>query len=138
MGAPMTERKLTSKQRKFAEVYAGNGTAAARAAGYRGSDNVMAQIARRNLRIPELAQVIRLREVEEFRPAVLSRHERQLFWSQVAMDKTESIAVRLRASELLGKSEGDFVERVEATTTVTLEQLVLASFAPAGDQWPRQ
>jgi hypothetical protein len=40
----------------------------------------------------------------------MTREERQRFWSQIARDETQPTIARLRASELLGKSQADFVE----------------------------
>jgi phage terminase small subunit len=118
---------LTSKQRKFIEVYAGNGTEAARLAGYSGNDNTLAQAARELLRNPHVAAAIREREAKEMRPHIATRLQRQAFWTQVMQDELADLMARLRASELLGKSEADFKERVEHSGTLTLEQLVLAS-----------
>jgi hypothetical protein len=56
-------RKLTPKQEVFAHEYLGNGfngTQAAKAAGYRGNDDVLAHVAVDNLRNPQIA--IRVRE----------------------------------------------------------------------------
>src|SRR5688572_16971525 len=45
MRGPTGNNELTAKQSRFAELYDGNGTAAARKAGYTGSDNVLAKSA---------------------------------------------------------------------------------------------
>lgn len=108
-------RKLTSRQRKFIEVYAGNGTKAARLAGYRGTDNALAQAARALLRNPQISKAIRDREQQEVRPYVATRQERQQFWTRVMGDPKEEMAQRLRASELLGKSEADFSDKLQMT-----------------------
>lgn len=111
----MKARPLTSKQRKFVEAYAGNGTEAARVAGYRGDENVLAQVARDNLRKPQIAEAIRKRETKETRGAIATRQERQAFWTSVMHDCDEQMFARLKASELLAKSEADFVERHEVS-----------------------
>lgn len=103
---------LSARQRKFAEVYDGNGTAACRAAGYRGSDAVLATQAGRLLRNAEIVELIRAREVKAIRPAIATREERQRFWTEVMQSDAE-MRDRLKASELLGKSEADFTERLE-------------------------
>ncbi len=46
-------------------------------------------------------------------PAVATREERQQFWTKIMNDTGEDMRDRLRASEILGKSQGDFVERRE-------------------------
>jgi hypothetical protein len=47
--------------------------------------------------------------------AVFSRQQRQAFWTQVVDDPKASMADRLRASELLGRSEADFTDNVNKT-----------------------
>src|SRR5262245_55733760 len=57
-------RKLSAKREVFTEKYLENGfngTQAARDAGYKGNDNVLAQVARENLRNPQIASRIRAR-----------------------------------------------------------------------------
>lgn len=124
---------LTAKQRKFSEVYSGNGVEAARQAGYRGSENTLAQVARENLRKPQIAKAIAARQANEIGPAIADRQARQRFWSNVMADERRELAMRLRASELLGKSEADFVERNIHEIGLTLEQLVLESMKPKGE-----
>ncbi|WP_161607113.1 terminase small subunit [Myxococcus xanthus] len=108
-----SSRALTAKQRRFAELYDGNGTEAARQAGYSGSDNVLAQTARGLLRNPHIRALIDAREGKQVGPRIATREQRQAFWTEVMGDVDEATLARLKASELLGKSQGDFLERVE-------------------------
>jgi phage terminase small subunit len=60
---------------------------------------------------------VRLRS-EELRtalvsPSIADRKERIELWSDIARDGGEKTADRLRATELLGKAQGDFIERTE-------------------------
>lgn len=107
--------ELNAKQRKFVLAYAGNGTEAARAAGWRGDDRTLAVTASQLLRNPKVIEAIKAREVKELRPAIMSRQERQAFWSAIARgeDGDGEMQHRLKASELLGKSEGDFLDRLK-------------------------
>lgn len=126
---------LTPKQQKFVDAYDGNGTAAARAAGYAGTDATLSQVASENLRKPEVLAAIQARNQVpgSVRAAVVqaghiaTRAERQAMWTKVMLDDKARLADRLKASELLGKSEADFVERLQHEGKLTLEQLVLAS-----------
>lgn len=131
---------LTPKQQKFVDAYDGNGTAAARAAGYAGNDATLAQVASENLRKPEVLAAIQVRNQVPAQVraavaqagAVLTRAERQAFWSRVVLDVGAEMRDRLKASELLGKSEADFTERVQVDAKVTLAQLVEAAAKPEG------
>ncbi len=117
----MSERDLTGRQLRFAQAYAGNGTEAARLAGYTGDDEALSVTASKLLRHPKVAALIRDRENEANRPLIATRHDRQAFWTKVMQDTAEEMPARLRASELLGKSEADFVDRLEHGGSVAIQ-----------------
>ena len=52
----------------------------------------------------------------------MDRESRQEFWTMIALDKEERTDTRLRASELLGKSEGDFIDRHELSGNIAIEE----------------
>ena len=127
----MAEKKLTQKQQAFADLYDGNGTETCRKAGYKGSDNVLAVTATANLRNHKILTILLERQALRSNDNIASREERQEFWTNVMRgDEKETvilhtkdgddvelqiparIAERLKAAEMLGKSEGDFVDRV--------------------------
>lgn len=109
----MAKDKLTAKQRRFIDAYDGNGTQAAIAAGY--SPKTARAIAKENLTKPHILAEIKSRETVRCTPLIASRAERQQFWSSVMRDVDQQMRDRLKAAELLGKSEADFVERQEIT-----------------------
>lgn len=109
----MTKTKLTAKQRRFVELYNGNATEAAIAAGY--SKKTAYAAGQRLLKNVEIVEAIRAREHKRLRPQIATREERQAFFTKVMLDADQRMSDRLKAAELLGKSEGDFLERVEAT-----------------------
>ncbi|MGH9811541.1 MAG: terminase small subunit [Candidatus Acidiferrales bacterium] len=124
------KRELNARQQRFAEVYQGNATEAARKAGYEGTDASLATMGQRLLRKVEIRRAIATREKTERREHIATRQERQQFWSAVMADRREKMRDRLRAAELLGKSEGDFIERIEHEVGKTLEDLVRESMKP--------
>lgn len=105
-------KKLTVKQQRFVDCYAGNGVEAARKAGYRGNANTLHTVAAENMRKPTILAAIQVRQEVERHPLIMDRQARQIMWSGIARDESKDISSRLRASELLGRSEGDFLERV--------------------------
>lgn len=119
------KKEITEKQRRFANAYmgeaAGNATEAARLAGYGGSESALGKIGFDNLRNPKITKIIE--ELSRNDPLVATREERQRFWSAAMRGKeadgTEAENIRwqdrIKASELLGKSQADFVERKEVT-----------------------
>lgn len=130
---------LTPKQQAFVDAYAGNGVEAARLAGYAGDAKVLAVTASRLLADAKVADAIARRShlVEKARQEaqvvagrIATRAERQAFWTQVMCAESQRMSDRLKAAELLGKSEADFVERLQHEGKLTLEQLVLASQRP--------
>ena len=52
----------------------------------------------------------------------MDRESRQELWTMIALDKEERTDTRLRASELLGKSEGDFIDRHELSGSIAIEE----------------
>jgi len=112
---------LTPKQQAFVEVYAGNATDAARKAGYAGSDNVLAQQGRANLRNPHIAKAIAKRQAPARAARIASRVDRQAFWTSMMEDAKKKPLIRLKASELLGKSEADFTDKVEHSGNVSID-----------------
>lgn len=148
-------RDLTPRQKRFVEFYCGNGTDAARQAGYKGSDNVLGKAAYELLRNPKIVAAIKERGEKEFEEKIASRKERQAFWSAILRNKdpyTEkndhndhyekpkpgdlyrdhsgiwrlfgeiTLSDRIRASELLAKSECDFVQKVEVQVNMSLAE----------------
>lgn len=107
---------LNSKQKAFAEFYDGNGTEAAVKAGY--SAKTAAFQASRLLKNVKVQAIIENRERRESRKRIANRHQRQEFWTGVMDDKKADMKDRLKASELLGKSECDFTDRVEHSGAV--------------------
>jgi phage terminase small subunit len=112
-------RPLSVRERAFVELYmgecAGNATEAAKAAGYSGK--TAASIGSRLLRKVKIRQAINQRAKND--PRTATRKDRQLFWTQVMLGKGKfsktSMRDRLKASELLGKSQADFIEQHEHT-----------------------
>lgn len=111
-----TEKKLTVKQQRFIDAYDGNATAAAIAAGY--SQKTAYSIGQENLTKPEIIEAIQQREADRRARAIMTREERQVFWSDTIRDGGQQIRDRLRASELLGRSEGDFIDRQEVKAEI--------------------
>ncbi len=134
---PRKQHKLTIKQERFAYLYDGNGVDAARLAGCKGTAESLATWASETLRLAKVAEIVAQRERRETgtREGIASRAERQQFWTDVMLsadNMTQPVLVgrppnqevvnlpplmkdRLKASELLGKSQMDFIERKELT-----------------------
>jgi phage terminase small subunit len=115
--------KLTGKQKKFVELYQGNGAEAARLAGYSGNEDVLKSIAAENLTKPYILQEIQNRQTKDLAPIIATRIKRQEFWSKIMDDRSEEMTNRLRASELLGKSECDFLTKIEHSGNIGLEAM---------------
>ncbi len=113
-------KALTAKQQRFVDAYAGNATEAARLAGYTGSDAVLAVTGHDLLRNPKIAPLIAARESRLLKKLIASRERRQEFWTEVLQDRGEEMGARLKASELLGRSEADFTEKVDGTLAMTV------------------
>ena len=116
---------LTEKQRRFVEAFmgeaAGNATQAARLAGYRGNDHTLKSIATENLSKLVIAEAIE--KLQKSDPLVMNRKERREFWTRMALDPEVENAVRIRASELLAKASGDFIERHLVDSVVQVDDV---------------
>lgn len=104
---------LSPKQRKFVAEYLkdGNGTQAAIRAGY--SAKTARFQASDLLTKPNIAEAIQegLKRSED--SAIADRKERQSFWTATLRDVAGEMGDRLKASELLGRSQKDFTDKFE-------------------------
>ena len=112
----LTTRKLTAKQQAFVNAYTGNATEAALAAGY--SRKAAYSIGQALLKKHEIHEAVRARQDERETPLIATREQRQKFWSEVMLDPEQEMQHRLKAAELLGKSECDFSERLQIDGSV--------------------
>ena len=119
-----------------------------RVAGFNGADSYLKQKAKELLRDPLVIEALDNRD--KFRvttdKAVADRVERQALWTAIMRntdpyhkEQTDSngiplpeenipLTTRLKASELLGKSEADFVDRVDVTGNLTITDVIKRSY----------
>jgi len=83
---------------------------------------------RANTKVSEKIEYLRVND-----GTVTDSKGRQVLWSDMMNDPANSKAVRLRASELLGKAQGDFVIKQEVKTTGSQSVIVVPSLTP--EQW---
>lgn len=114
-GRPGDEDVATRKT-LFGTYYSanpGDAKAAYYAAGYQAADprSVTRAIAAL-LKDPVVQAAI---QAQALQPAIASREERQAWWTRLMRGQVAGATIleRIKASELLGKSQGDFVQRVE-------------------------
>ena len=123
----MDNKKLTPKQKAFADYYieTGNATEAARRAGYKGKN--LNRIASENLSKLDIKQYIdeRLSKIEDARIAkgeevlqYLTKVMRGEEKDQFGLDA--SLQDRTKAAELLGKRYRLFVDKVESDVNATV------------------
>jgi phage terminase small subunit len=135
--SPATPRqpadRISERERRFVEHFmgaaVGNATKAARLAGY--SPKTARKQGSRLLTKGHIRAALAQRTQDD--PAVWSREERQHFWTDVARGApgyaTASLRDRLKASELLGKSQADFVDRHQVEAGGALLELLAAATA---------
>ena len=110
--------KPNTQQQKFIDSYKGNIEEAAKAAGYTYGYARKMMVTNSNM-----VSAIRNRGVTENAPLVASRQERQRFWTDTMQDVEGEMKDRLRASELLGKSEADFTDKVEHSGEIDIKKV---------------
>lgn len=124
--------KLNGRQERFCQNYAATGVAqrAAKEAGY-STTTARAQSGRL---LANVGVATRIRELtQDGETAIFAdSQERRQFWTRVMRGDTgATMAERLRASELLGKASGDFLDRVEQSGRVVHLNLNMAG--PSND-----
>lgn len=115
---------MTEKQAKFITEYTKdlNATQAAIRAGY--SPKTAYSQGQRLLKNVEVQKIMKERHDE----AIADKEERLKFWSNVMRDNEQDMKHRLKASELLGKAQADFTEKIQTEKVVTLADLVLEEY----------
>lgn len=109
--------KLTPKQQAFADYYiqTGNATEAARMAGYKGKN--LNKVASENLTKLDIQQYIaeKQKELESSRMADMT--EVREFWTEAMRNPDNAMKDRLKASEMIARTSGAFLDKVEMKTT---------------------
>lgn len=101
-------KRLSDKQQKFIDLWTGVATETAALAGYSNPETA----GKRCMQNVQICTLIKEKRAAEIKPHVADRIERQEYWSETMRNKNEETKDRLKASELLGRSEGDFLDRV--------------------------
>lgn len=117
---------MNQRKRAFCEAYliSGNATDAAREAGY--SPRSARSIGQRLLTFDDVREYLERRNQEISAANTAQMEEVRQFWTATMRDENMKPADRLKASDLLAKTCGAFLERVEVDADVkTLE--VMAS-----------
>jgi hypothetical protein len=124
-----------------------------RVAGYTGADNYLKRKAEDLLKDPTVQEALRKRD--NFRTStnkiIADRQERQALWTAImrntdphykeeldenGIPKAQGnipLQTRLKASELLGKSEADFIEKIDINANVTITDLIQQSYLTSDD-----
>lgn len=121
------DRKLTPKQQAFADYYieTGNATEAARRAGY--SARTARVIGQENLTKPAIKQYIDERNKILESKRIASITEVKEYWTKVMRGEEKdqfgldaSLQDRTKAAELLGKTYGMFINKIDADVNATV------------------
>lgn len=110
---------MTDKQQKFIDCYCGDIKEAADKA------EISYGYARNLMTKSDILEAIKNRQETEIRPKdIADRQERQEFWTTMMRSVTKDAKDRLKASELLGKSEADFTDtlHIKDDDTLTKEE----------------
>jgi hypothetical protein len=139
---------LSKQKRLFVEAYDGEEVYAMRVAGYTGANSYLKQRAAEFLRDPLVIEALQNRDKFKLTTdkAIADRLERQALWTAIMRnndpyhrDQVDAngiplpeenipLTTRLKASELLGKSEADFTEKVDVTGNLTITDVIKRSY----------
>ncbi|WP_129600451.1 terminase small subunit [Anaerophilus nitritogenes] len=112
--------KLTEKQKRFCDYYieTGNATEAAIRAGY--SKSTAKVIGSENLTKPYLKEYIDERNKLLESDRIADMKEVKEFWTNTMRNVNEETRERLKASELIAKTNGAFLEKVEHSGNINV------------------
>lgn len=113
---------MNQRQRAFCEAYlvSGNAAEAAREAGY--STRTARSIGQRLLTFVDVQKYLDQRNQEISAARTAQVEEIRQFWTATMRDDTAKTGDRLKASELLAKTYGAFLERVAVDAEVTTQE----------------
>ncbi len=106
-------KPLTFMQQGFVSLFTGNVKETAELA------KISFDYAKQLYAKPHIKHAIASRHKQEYNPLIATRQDRQAFWTAIMLDKlknednarvAQSMPDRLKASELLGRSEADFTD----------------------------
>lgn len=122
---PERRRNLTPLEKHFVNAFDGDDPVEAlREAGYKGSDEDILIEAERMMRKPAVRYALRLKEAN---PLVADKQSLQEWWTElIKYDPMVDVRDKLRASELLAKSQGLLTDRIKHEGP-TLEELIKES-----------
>lgn len=112
---------LTVKQKAFCDYYlmSGNATQSAIKAGY--SEASAYSTAHFNLKKPAIIEYIQSYQNTTDDKRVADMNEVQAFWASTMRNEEFKIEDRLRASDLIARSNGAYLDRVENTGNVGIK-----------------
>lgn len=115
---------MNQRKRAFCEAYliSGNATDAAREAGY--SPRSARSIGQRLLTFDDVWEYLEQRNQEISAANTAQMEEVRQFWTATMRDENMKPADRLKASELLAKTYGAFLERVEVDADVKTREVM--------------
>ena len=140
--------KLSDKVRDFAKFYKGDLIEALQAAGYKGSEQYLRQLGNDLLRQPDVIKIIQenAKYLKSKAHLIADKEEIQVFLSNTmrnedpefkrvvgsdgAIKELDNITMpnRLKAAELLGKSQGMYVDRLDVSGKLTLTDIVRKAY----------
>ena len=103
---------MTTRQQKFVDFYiaSGNASEAARRAGYKGASN---RIGSRLLTKIDIKAQIEQKNKQASSRRIASARDLKEFFTNVVNDPDAKLSDRIRAGELLAKTKGLFLDRVQ-------------------------
>ena len=114
---------ITAKQKMFADEYikTGNAKQSYISAGYSARGNAAEAAASRLLRNVKVRDYIRQRNKELDRDTIADMQEVKEFWTNILRNKAADSKDRLKASELIAKTNGAFLDRIENSGIIKID-----------------
>jgi len=114
---------ITAKQKMFADEYikTGNAKQSYISAGYSARGNAAEAAASRLLRSVKVRDYIRQRNKELDKDTIADMTEVKEFWTNMLRNRAADPKDRLKASELIAKTNGAFLDRIENSGIIKID-----------------
>lgn len=122
IGTMVVNMKFTLKQQRFIQYYNGNASEAAQKAGY--SVKTCKEQGYKLFTNLHIKSAINKRLIHRDGVHIATREERQKFWAEVMNNPEIEYNIRLKASELLGKSQADFTENIVHSGDINIYEIM--------------
>lgn len=116
--------QITAKQKMFVDEYIITGNASQSYAKYYKAKGNSAEVnACRTLKLKAVSDYLRLRNAKLDKTRVAGIEDVKAFWTEILNDKDAKTYDRIKVSELIAKTNGMFIDKIEHSGKIEMPQI---------------